>query len=59
MSRFGDSTILLYTSSVSRIAVDNLYPQENVLMGTNVNGLWRGTFDGTGNLASGQSWVHE
>lgn len=57
ISRFGDSTILLYTSSVSRIAWDNV--NSNVLMGTNANGLWRGVFDSTGALASGQSWTHE
>jgi hypothetical protein len=57
MSRFGDSTILLFTSSVSRIAWDSA--NSNVLMGTNANGLWRGVFDSTGALASGQSWTHE
>jgi len=57
ISRFGDSTILLYTSSVSRIAWDST--NSNVLMGTNANGLWRGVFDSTGALASGQSWTHE
>jgi hypothetical protein len=56
-SRFGDTTILLYTSSVSRIVFDG--PNSNVLMGTNLNGLWRGVFDSTGALASGQSWTHE
>jgi hypothetical protein len=57
--RFGDSTILLYTSSVSCVAADNLGATNNVLMGTNANGLWRGVFDSSGNLASGQSWTHE
>ena len=56
ISRFGDSTILLYSASVSRILVDGV----NVLMGTNYRGLWRAVFDTTmGALASGQSWTHE
>jgi hypothetical protein len=56
MSRFGDSTVILYIESVSRILVDGA----NVFAGTNMNGLWRAVFDTTvGALASGQSWVHE
>jgi len=56
MSRFGDSTIALYSASVSRIALDG----SNVLMGTNGKGLWRAVFDPTtGALASGQSWINE
>ena len=59
MSRYGDTTILLYTCSIGRIAVDNTGGQYNILMGTNANGLWRGVFDNTGNLASGESWIQE
>ncbi len=61
MTRYSNTTIILYTSSISRIAVDGggLPAYSNVLMGTNANGLWRGVFDTTGNLASGQSWVQE
>jgi hypothetical protein len=64
MSRFGDTTILLYSSSVSRILVDALTtpPYVNVLMGTNLNGLWRAVFDPTsGQVLSGinQYWIHE
>ena len=58
-SRFSDTTILLYTSSVSHILVDS---QNNVLMGTNYNGLWRGVFDpGSGQILNGtnQYWIHE
>jgi len=55
MSRFGDSTIALYSASVSHIALDGA----NVLLGTNSKGLWRAVFDGTGALASGQSWINE
>ena len=55
MSRFGDSTIALYSASVSHIALDGT----NVLMGTNSKGLWRAVFDSTGALASGQSWINE
>jgi|SRR5271157_2312849 len=63
LSRYGNTTIILYTSSVSRITVDTggSPTYYNVLMGTNANGLWRGVFDPTtsGQLASGQSWVQE
>jgi hypothetical protein len=69
MTRYGDSTILLYSASIAHIAVDQyaLPLYSNVLMGTNNNssifqqggGLWRGVFDTTGNLMSGQSWIHE
>ena len=58
LSRFSDTTILLYTCSVSRILVEN----GNVLMGTNLNGLWRAVFDRTtGLILSGtnQYWIHE
>jgi hypothetical protein len=58
VSRFSDTTILLYTCSVSRILVEN----GNVLMGTNLNGLWRAVFDrNTGLILSGtnQYWIHE
>ncbi len=63
--RFGDSTILLYTSSVRRIVVDNApSSQEDVFMGTNLNGLWRGVFNntlGSGTVLNGtnQYWIHE
>jgi hypothetical protein len=57
VSRFGDSTIALYSASVSHISLD---PANSVvLMGTNAKGLWRGVFDSTGALASGQSWINE
>ena len=58
IDRFSDTTILLYTSSVSRIVVDG----PNVLIGTNFNGLWRGVFSQvTGQILSGtnQYWIHE
>jgi len=57
LTRFQDTTILLYTSSVSKILVDG----SNVLMGTNFNGLWRAVFDANGVVASGtnQYWIHE
>lgn len=60
-TRFGDSTILLYTSSVRRIVVDTA-GQGNVLIGTNRNGLWRAVFDTTtGTVLNGtnQYWIHE
>lgn len=58
VSRFSDTTILLYTCSVSRILVEN----GNVVIGTNLNGLWRAVFDRTsGQILSGtnQYWIHE
>jgi len=56
LSRFGDSTVSLYSESVARILVDGV----NVFMGTNANGLWRAVFDtNAGALASGQAWIHE
>ncbi|MGO9309267.1 MAG: hypothetical protein ACLQDL_09625 [Spirochaetia bacterium] len=67
LSRYGNTTIILYTSSISRIAYDNSTGNGIVLMGTNNSsstfqtggGLWRATFDTTGNIASGQSWIQE
>jgi hypothetical protein len=56
LTRFDDSTIGLFSHSVSRILVDGA----NVLMGTHANSLWRAVFDTTtGDLASGESWIHE
>jgi hypothetical protein len=56
LSRFDDSTISLFGHSVAKILVDGA----NVFMGTHANGLWRATFNTvTGDLASGESWIHE
>lgn len=59
LSRYGDSTTLLYLASVSRIVLDPL--NNVVLMGTNARGLWRTVYDPvSGNVpASGQSWINE
>ena len=64
LTRFPDTTILLYSSSVSRILVDTTSTPGfvNVLLGTNFNGLWRGVFDPTtGQILSGTNlyWIHE
>jgi hypothetical protein len=53
LTRFGDSTIALYTTSVRRVLVDG----RNVLLGTNGAGLWRATFDTSGALSG--TWTHE
>ncbi len=61
-SRFGDTTILLYFASVANILVDNNGGQENVLFGTNAQGVWRGVFDtNLGEILTGtnQYWIHE
>ena len=61
-SRFGDSTILLFTASVANIFVDQSFGQCNVLLGTNAQGVWRAVFDSTlGAVINGtnQYWIHE
>ena len=55
LTRQSSTTILLYGESVSKIIVDG----SNVLMGTNLNGVWRTQFGTDGNLQSGASWTHE
>jgi hypothetical protein len=59
ISRYGDSTTLLYYGSVSRIVLDPT--NYVVLMGTNSKGLWRTVYDpASGSVpASGQSWINE
>jgi hypothetical protein len=68
LSRFGDSTVGLYSGSVSRIALDTT--NNVVLMGTNSKGLWRTVYDPGDPFAvptprpaavpaSGQSWTNE
>ncbi len=53
-TQFSDSTIALYTASVSRIVDDN----GMILMGTNGAGLWRASFNpATGAISS--AWDQE
>jgi hypothetical protein len=62
LSRFGDTTITLYSSSVSQILVDNVGGQLNVFLGTHGNGLWRAAFNpSTGDVLTGTNeyWIHE
>ena len=56
LTRMADTTIALYSESVSTIAVDGT----NVFMGTHGHGVWRATFDtATGTLAAASAWTHE
>jgi hypothetical protein len=58
-TQFADSTIALYSASISTILVDPTTPT-TVFMGTNNAGLWRASFDAsTGALTAGTSWTHE
>ena len=61
LSRYGDSTTVLYTAAVSRIVLDNSSGNHIVLMGTYSKGLWRTVYDPLGGSvpASGQSWINE
>ena len=55
MTRFNDSTILLYSAGVRRILIDptNL----TVFMGTAAGGLWRSTFYNA--APDNNGWIHE
>jgi hypothetical protein len=55
MTRFNDSTILLYSAAVRRILIDpaNL----SVFMGTAGGGLWRSTF--YNGAPDNNGWIHE
>ena len=61
-TRFDDTTITLYTASVANILVDNSLGQENVLLGTNAQGVWRGVFStSSAKVLTGTNeyWIHE
>lgn len=56
LTRFNDSTILLYSAAVRRILID---PGISVFMGTAGGGLWRATFPTGTSTPDNNGWIHE